>query len=101
MLTYIATIIATVIVSSSIGLLVGGLLSASKVSYLTDKLDQAHMILNFQMKVIEDLSATARKVLETIDGQPSNSLKSETMARLQLALMESDKAITNANSIKS
>jgi len=93
MLIYIAIVVVTFIVAASIGLLVGGLLTTSKVSYLTDKLDQTHMILNFQMQVIEDMSATTRKLLEAIDTEGSNSINLEVVERLQSALRESDKAI--------
>lgn len=101
MLTTIIIVVVTFVVSSAIGLLIGGLMTSSKVSYLTDKLDQTHMILNFQMKVIEDLSATTRKLLDTIDTQGSNSINVEMVERLQLALRESEKAITTSNSVQS
>lgn len=101
MLVYVAIVVATFVVSSSIGLLVGGLLTSSKVSYLTDQLDQTHMILNFQMKVIEDLSSTTRKLLDTLDAQGSNSINHEMVERLKLTLVDSDRAIGSGSSIKS
>lgn len=82
--------VVTAMLSCSLGFLLGGIVTSSKVRGLYDRLARTEQDLHEQSKLVQELANTTRRLLGVIEGRMINSVGTDALGEAHVSLARCD-----------